>query len=224
MKKLILLACFILFSLNSKAQNTGEDKLGSWFMYNGSHKLSEKFALKTMAHFRYFELTNEFQQSIYRLGVNYKLNSKVNFTAGISYADADTAYQSPSELLTEFRLYEDINVNYKLGDFKLRHRFRFEHRFIEKNTVKSTENWLRYDINAAYPLSEKWNMYVFNEIFFNFKGDLISQNWTGAGFLYKLNNAVKFKAGYFYQKLQNIGFNRLQLGIVLNTNHRKKTK
>ena len=62
------------------------------------------------------------------------------------------------------------------------------------------------------------------EIFFNFKGDLISQNWTGAGFLYKLNNAVKFKAGYFYQKLQNIGFNRLQLGIILNTNHRKKTK
>ena len=74
-------------------------------MYNGSHKLSEKFALKTMAHYRYFELASEFQQSIYRLGINYKLNSKINFTAGISYADTDTEYQSPSDLLTEFRLY-----------------------------------------------------------------------------------------------------------------------
>ena len=29
-----------------------------------------------MAHFRFFELTDEFQQSIYGLGLNYNLNSK----------------------------------------------------------------------------------------------------------------------------------------------------
>ena len=92
MKKLLLLLCFCLFSLNNSAQNSAKDKLGSWYMYNGSHKLSEKFALKTMAHYRYFELASEFQQSIYRLGINYKLNSKINFTAGISYADTDTEY------------------------------------------------------------------------------------------------------------------------------------
>ena len=50
--------------------------------------------------------------------------------------------------------------------------------------------------------------------FFNFKGNLIAQNWTWAGFSYKLNKAVKFKAGYFYQKLPNFGFNKLQLGII----------
>jgi hypothetical protein len=222
MKKLLLLLCFSLFSLNNSAQNSAKDKLGSWYMYNGSHKLSEKFALKTMAHYRYFELANEFQQSIYRLGINYKLNSKINFTAGISYADTDTEYQSPSDLLTEFRLYEDINVTYKLTNLKLKHRFRFEHRFMKKNNLETTESWLRYDINASYPISKNWNIYAFNEVFFNFKGDLIAQNWTGAGFLYKLNQAVTFKTGYFYQKLPTIGFNRLQLGVVLNTNHTKK--
>ena len=118
-------------------------------------------------------------------------------------------------------MYEDINLNYKLGDFKLRHRFRFEHRFIEINDIKSTVNWLRYDINGTYPLSNTWNIYAFNEIFFNFNGDLIAQNWTGAGFLYALNNSIKFKVGYFYQKLPNFGFNRLQLGIIVNTNHTK---
>jgi len=30
-------------------------------MYNGSDKLSERYSLKTMAHFRYFELASEFQ-------------------------------------------------------------------------------------------------------------------------------------------------------------------
>ena len=221
MKKLILLLCLNIISLNSSAQNSPQNKLGNWYMYNGSHKLSEKYAVKTMAHLRYFELTDEFQQSIYRLGLNYNLNSKINLTFGVSYADADTEYQNPSNLFTEFRLYEDINLNYKLGDFKLRHRFRFEHRFIEINDIKSTVNWLRYDINGTYPLSNTWNIYAFNEIFFNFKGDLIAQNWTGAGFLYALNNSIKFKVGYFYQKLPNFGFNRLQLGIIVNTNHTK---
>jgi hypothetical protein len=76
MKKLLLLLCLNIISLNSSAQNSPQNKLGNWYMYNGSHKLSEKYAVKTMAHFRFFELTDEFQQSIYGLGLNYNLNSK----------------------------------------------------------------------------------------------------------------------------------------------------
>jgi long-subunit fatty acid transport protein len=208
--------------MKTQAQNSPENKLGAWFMYNGSHKFNDKLALKTMAHFRYFETTSEFQQAIYRIGFNYKINKNFNFTLGVSTVDTDTQYKSPSEFLTEFRIYEDFNLNTNFTKLKLRHRFRFEHRFIELQGIKSTESWLRYDINATYPLSDIWSMYAFNEIFVNFKGDLFPQNWTGAGFLYKLNSNVKFKVGYFYQKFKNVGFDRLQLGIILNTDFREK--
>ena len=221
MRKISIILCLCFLAIKIQAQNP-EDQLGTWYMYNGSHKVSEKFSIKTMAHFRYYELASEFQQAIYRLGANYTLNPKVNFTLGVSYAEADTQYKIPSELLTEFRLYEDINIKTKLSDFKLRHRFRFEHRFIELNDVKSTVNWLRYDLNINYPLSVNWSVYAFNEFFLNFKGDAFAQNWTGAGFLYQLNKNLKLKAGYFHIELPNSGLNRLQLGVILNTNFAKK--
>ena len=80
-------------------------------MYNGSHEISDKFALKTMAHFRYFEVANAFQQEIYRLGVNYSFNPKTNITLGVSYASANLAYDAASINLYEYRFYEDLNLN-----------------------------------------------------------------------------------------------------------------
>lgn len=223
MKKIILGCFFSVIFMNIQAQNSPENKLGAWYMYNGAHQLSDSFSLQTMAHFRYFETASEFQQGIYRLGLNYKTTPMFNFTLGLSYVETDTQYKNPSELLTEFRIYEDFNFNTNLTKLKLRHRFRFEHRFLELQGEKSLQNWIRYDLNAAYPLSPLWSIYAFNELFLNFEGDLFSQNWTGAGLLYKFNNHIKFKIGYFYQKLKNVGFDRLQFGVILNTDFRKKT-
>ena len=94
MNKVIIILFLSLFSSTIQAQKSAENKLGTWYMYNGSHKVSDKLALKTMAHFRYFETATEFQQEIYRLGVNYSFNPKTNVTVGVSYSTADVAYNS----------------------------------------------------------------------------------------------------------------------------------
>ena len=201
----------------TRAQNA-ENKLGAWYMYNGSHQLSEKISLKTMAHFRYYEVAGEFQQEIYRLGINYKFNSKVNFTVGYSFVSTDVAYRIPSTNVNENRIYEDLNISGKIKKFNLKHRIRLEHRFFNS----TSSHWFRYDLNVSYPISEKWSVYAYNELFLNIdESKRFVQNWTGGGFIHKLNSSLKFKLGYFYQKLPNAGFNRLQLGIVLNTNHIK---
>ena len=214
-----------LFFFKTQAQNSAENKLGTWYMYNGSHKLSDKYALKTMAHFRYFELATEFEQEIYRLGLNYTFNPKTNLTIGLSYASGDLNYDTPSPHLYEWRLYEDLFLKSKWGKFNARHRFRLEHRFIHKNIfTDETQNWIRYDLNVSYPLSEKWSIYVFNELFLNIdRSKRFDQNWTGAGFVHKLNNNVKLKIGYFQIKSPNNTLKRMQLGIILNTNHKQKT-
>lgn len=226
MKKISILFCLCILSFKMQAQNAAEDKLGTWYMYNGSHKISDKYALKTMAHFRYFEVTSEFQQEIYRLGINYTFNPKTNLTLGLSYATADVAYNTPSANLYEWRFYEDLNLKSKWGKFNAKHRIRLEHRFIHRDINKDqTQNWIRYDLNIGYPIAKKWSAYVFNELFLNLdRGKRFAQNWTGAGFLHQLNNQVKLKAGYFQIKLPNNTLKRLQLGVVLNTNHTKKTK
>ena len=84
---------------------------------------------------------------------------------------------------------------------------------------------MRYNLNVSYPLSEKFSAYVFNEIFLNLnRPETFAQNWTGAGFLYKLNKNIKLKTGYFQIKLPNATLKRLQLGVILNTNFIKKSK
>ena len=219
MKKIIITLCVCIFTLNAYTQTNPENKLGTWYMYNGSHKLSDKFAVKSMAHFRYYEIASEFQQEIYRLGLNYTFNSKTNVTLGYSFVSSDTDYKAPSSNINENRIYEDLNIKGNLSKLNLRHRIRLEHRFLEN----LTSHWFRYDLNVNYPISNHWSVYAFNEIFLNIdKSKRFVQNWTGAGFLHKLNNNLKLKLGYFYHKLPNKGFHRVQIGVILNTNHTKK--
>lgn len=47
-------------------------------MYNGTHLLTKKINLKTSAHFRYFDVANNYQQEIYRVGINYTFNKKIH--------------------------------------------------------------------------------------------------------------------------------------------------
>ena len=63
---------------------------------------------------------------------------------------------------------------------------------------------------------------MFNEIFFDFDGQAYNQNWLGAGFTYKLSNSVKLKAGYMNIMVNDTHLDRIQLGIIINTNHQKK--
>ncbi|AUC85025.1 DUF2490 domain-containing protein [Polaribacter sp. ALD11] len=225
MRKIILLLCLSFIINKTQAQKSAEDQLGTWYMYNGSHKLSKKYALKTMAHFRYYELTSKFQQEIYRLGVNYTFNQKTNLTLGLSYATGDLEYDASSKNLYESRFYEDLNLKSNWGEFTGKHRIRLEQRFIHKNgNTDQFVNWVRYNLNVGYPLSNTWSVYAFNELFLHLnQSKRFAQNWTGAGFLYKLNNAIKLKAGYFQIKTPNLILKRLQLGIIVNTNFTKKT-
>ncbi len=224
MKKRCLFLCLVFSFSKYQAQNSADNKLGTWYMFNGSHQLSDKFALKTMAHFRYFETTSEFQQEIYRLGANYKLNPKTNVTLGLSYATADVAYNSPSFNLYEWRIYEDLNLKSNWGVFTAKQRFRLEHRFIHRDASNDiTNNWIRYDLNLRYPLAKNWHVYIFNEIFLNIdRNKRFSQNWTGTGLTHKLNENIILKTGYLQIKTPNTTFKRLQIGVILHTNHIKK--
>tara|TARA_R110001592_G_scaffold60308_4_gene183281 strand:- start:3827 stop:4501 length:675 start_codon:yes stop_codon:yes gene_type:complete len=224
MQKISLLLCFCLFYLNIQAQNSAENKLGTWYMYNGSHKLSDKFALKTMAHFRYYEITSEFQQEIYRLGINYTFNPKTTLTIGTSYSTGDLEYDASSVGLYEYRFYEDLNLKSRWSKFSANHRIRLEHRFIHKNINQDvTQSWVRYNLNVGYSISKKWTAYVFNELFLNLdRGKRFAQNWTGAGFTHRLNKQIKLKMGYFQIKSPTTVLKRLQFGVILSTNHTKK--
>lgn len=221
MRLFFIAMCFFFY--NSAFSQNASSEIGNWFMYNGSHKISQKWAVKSMAHFRYYEFSNNYQQEIYRLGGNYSFNKNLNATIGYSYVATDIQFGSPSSKIFENRIYEDINYTNFFSKLKLRHRFRFEHRFINSNSVNSESHWFRYDLNANYPIAEKWSAYAFNEIFLNMdKSKRFVQNWTGFGFLHQIHTSLKLNVGYLQIKLPNEVHKRILLGLILNTNHTKK--
>lgn len=214
MKKLLILVT-LLFSISITAQLKNPEKsLGAWYMYNGSHKLSEKYSLKSMAHFRFFDMGNDMQQFIGRIGGNYKINKTLNVTVGYAYINTDGTYGLYGGNINEHRIYEDFNVKYKISKMAFAHRFRAEQRFFNS----TTGHFIRYQLGMSYPISDEWSTFIYDEIFFDFDGEAFNQNWLGGGFKYKLNDAVKLKLGYQNMSINNgPTLDRVLVGLELTT-------
>jgi len=221
MYKFILFLCLSFFILNAQAQENAENKIGSWYMFNGSHKLSKKYTLKTSFHVRYYELIGEFQQEIYRLGLNYKVNNKFNFTIGSVYSITDTSYKFSSPNLYEFRFYQDANLKDNWGNFLVTHRVRLAQLFKRQNFENKTSHRIRYGLFLKYPITKKLTSYAFNEIFINFAKNTFGKNRTGFGVVRKLEKKLRLRLGYMFTKINNSKSHRLQIGIILTTNHVK---
>ena len=221
MKKTLLLLSLSLIAYKAQAQISSEDKLGTWYMYNGSHKLSEKFTLKTSFHVRYYEFITEYQQEIYRLGVNYAFNKKINLTLGTVYSIKDVSYKANLPDLYEYRFYQDLNIKDNWGNFKAKHRVRLAQRFRRQNFDNKTTHRIRYGLFLKYPLSKKLTTYAFNEIFIKFAKKIFGENRTGVGFLKEISKQLQIKLGYMFTQFSATKSHRLQLGIILKTNHIK---
>ncbi|WGH76809.1 DUF2490 domain-containing protein [Tenacibaculum tangerinum] len=221
MKKLTLLT-IILFSLNNFAQQSiapdPTKELGAWYMYKGSHQISDKFSLKSMVQFRFFEIGDDMQQFIVRLGGNYKFSKTISAAVGYVFLNTDRTFNVDAGDFNEHRIYEDLNVKHKIATVSFTHRLRGEQRFFES----TTGNFLRYQIALSQPINEKWSAYLYDETFLDFEGESYNQNWLGAGFKYKVSTTLKLQAGYQLINVNEIGnFNRILLGVAISTNHRK---
>ena len=212
MKKTITFLLFLL-TISSYTQSNPEKELGVWYMYNGSHKLSENFSLKTMAHFRFFEVGDDLQQFITRLGVNYKINKNLSVTVGHAFLNTDGTYDLIGGYAYENRTYEDFNVKHNIAKLGFAHRLRAEQRFFES----STGHFLRYQLGLSYPINEKWSTYLYDEIFMDFDGENFNQNWLGLGVKYKLSKTLKLQLGYMkITDANDRSFDRIQIGVALS--------
>ncbi|WP_343330386.1 DUF2490 domain-containing protein [Polaribacter staleyi] len=223
MTKNIILFCLLIIGFKFYAQTPSEEnKLGTWYMYNGTYKISKKIKLKTNAHFRYYELASEYQQEIYRLGINYTFNDKINVTAGGVYSITDTSYKTTSPNLYEYRFYQDLNIKNNWRNIQVKHRIRLAQRFKRKNFKNEVAHRIRYGLFLNYPISKNYEIYTFNDLFIKFASKAYGQNRTGFGMLKKLSKNLKLKLGYFYTKFTNSSLHRMQLGVILNTDFTKK--
>ncbi|GAB3257739.1 DUF2490 domain-containing protein [Larkinella harenae] len=194
-------------------------------MYDGDHQLSKKWSLHTEYQWRRIGFVRTWQQSLARLGVNYKLGENVELGGGYTYfvtfpygkhPVADQNVPTP-----EHRLYQDIQLDDTVGRFFLNHRFRFEERWLSQLAEEGSrqisrwdyENRIRYQITAHVPLQgatiddSEFYLTFFDELFISFGKNagmnIFNQNRLLGGVGYQFRDNVQLELGYLNQITQH---------------------
>ncbi len=217
-----------------------------WYNFFGTFKISEKFGIHTEYQWRRNEMITEWQQSLLRVGVNYNLNSRVQFRAGYGWIETYSYGEIPLNGMgrdfTEHRIFEMVQLNQKEGIVDFSHRFMLEQRFVGRYSSinETTEdefpllNRIRYMIRLQVPLKgneikDKTPYLAFyDEIFIGFgknvNMNVFDQNRIGILLGYRFNKNIRIEGGYLNQTVQlgrqiegkNVFQNNN--GIILNTN------
>ena len=226
-----LLLLLGLLHAPARAQVNGEQQLGAWYMYFGTHRIAERWSVHNEAQFRYYDLGGNFNQLLLRAGINYHLRPRTWLTLGYAYIDTDPTFgdpfpQGPDEQgrkIPENRIFEQFVRRHPLGSWSFEHRFRLEQRFLTPGDTQRTEHRARYRLQATYPLGDVFFLNFYDEIFINLQGDAFGQNRLYGALGIQLGPAVSLQAGYLKNHFSLAHYDRLQLALFWNADLRKKT-
>jgi hypothetical protein len=220
-----LLASFVLtLSLSfGYSQSKPEDKLGAWYMLDVTHKISDKFNLKTGLQLRSFEVFDNINLLFYYTGVNYQLNPNTTLTLAYCYLDIDRSFAIAGENhLYENRPYEQIIYKQKTSKLPILHRLRLEHRFLNFKRNHITLHRLRYRLGTKIKLNKILFININNEIFANFKDEVFTENRFYSAIGFNISKLSNIQFGYLNHEINKSNLHRLQLGLFIKTDLRKK--
>jgi len=208
-------------SVTSFAHNSNQ---GGWLMYFSNTKLAESpFRIHFELQHRNHYLTNDLDQLLTRVGLQYNLNNQIIFTGGYGFIQSEKIgdWDFPKR---ENRLYQEALIPQQIKAVRLQHRFRYEQRFIENTDFKTR---YRYSFSLTVPLlrieqkDQKVFANVYNEIFIN--GEKLSSTDTifdrnrlymGAGF--KFNSKLSVQMGWMNQILSDYSQPKIMMSLHHN--------
>lgn len=164
--------------------------------------------------------------------LTYKLNSHLSFSGSYVF---ERQYPFETNYRNENRFYVQATYKFNLGRNTLKHRLRYDGRFIQNrlNGEAPFTSRLRYLFGIKTPLQKNKEQFYFstyNEFFFNTYRSSVSiygENWAAAAIGVQLNksNAVEFGPLYIFwvenAKKEMSNFYYLQLAWVSHFDFRK---
>jgi hypothetical protein len=217
------LSFLLLLSLFCHAQNDRQNDYNNinWLQSFNTIKLSNKWSLHAEYQWRRENGFSDWQQSLLRLGVNYKLNE--NITAHFGYGWIETFPYGDFPIagngtFPEHRIYEQISFRQPVNKWLFSHRFRIEQRWlgsVKTRTDREIESWnflhrFRYQFRTQYPFHTKGDKQFYgvaaDELFIGagkkLGVNIFDQNRIFLLLGYKLNKKLSIEAGYMNQTLQ----------------------
>ena len=225
MKRLSIIFALLISGI-SVAQNNGEEEWGAWYMYFGTNKISEKLSIHSEAQFRFYETTSNFNQLLLRTGLNYHINPDAIVTLGYGYISTDGTFEEfPNEINTkENRIFQQLILKNKVGEFHFEHRYRLEQRFIDFGETSDTQHRARYRLQVTLPLTDTFFVNVYDEVFLNLQDQVFGQNRLYMALGVHITDNSSLQLGYLKNHFNSSNFDRIQLGIFINPDLRSAQK
>jgi hypothetical protein len=213
-----------LFGTEVVAQNNrlNHSNTIGWYNYFGTFKLADKWSIHSEYQWRREQLITNWQQSLARVGVNYKPSSGVLFRVGYAWIETFPYGEFPLNGLgrdfTEHRIFQMAQLSHKQANIQLSHRFMLEQRFVGRysspDVTKEDEypllHRMRYMFRADIPLNKQATkspyLAVYDEVMIGFgtnvNANVFDQNRIGVLIGKPLTKTVRLEGGYLNQTLQ----------------------
>lgn len=240
MRKIVFVISAAFISQLSFSQNNrlSEHNTIGWFTATITPAISKKVSLHTEYQWRRDNVVKDWQQSLLRVGVNYKVHSQVTLHAGYGWIKTFpygtynlSAVAKPNP---EHRIYEQVTVTSNIGKSALSHRLRIEQRWLGRfasvDDDKPGFNYLnrfRYMPRLDIYVNEKWYAALYDEIFIGFGKNagenIFDQNRIALMVGYKARKNFRLEGGFLNQTVQlareieNKNVFQYNSGIILNT-------
>ncbi|SMG47792.1 DUF2490 domain-containing protein [Sphingobacterium psychroaquaticum] len=216
-RQILLLVFFLLMFSALYGQS-----LQGWLIYFGNTQLgSSRFSIHHEVQLRDYEVIGDHQQSLFRTGLQYKLSSAANVTMG--YAGVYTELEgAPNKPYWENRIYQEAIIRQHIANVRLRHRFRFEERFVQGQDFRTRA---RYCLFLDIPIHDKTMMKgafygaLYEEIFiqpFHKNLSTFDRNRLYGGVGYKVSDNLGVQLGYM---MQHVGKNKGTNHVLLSFHH-----
>ncbi|WP_299766549.1 DUF2490 domain-containing protein [uncultured Dokdonia sp.] len=227
MKKIFLALVLVLMTASTYAQNNGEDELGAWYMLFTNNRVSEKLSIHAEVQYRNYEFADNFNQLLLRTALNYHISDKAMASFGYGFISTDPTFPEPEgeENISEHRIYQQFVLRNSVGKLKFSHRYRLEQRFIDNPlSGNDTQHRARYFLRLTYPLSDKWFLTAYDEVFINLQNEFFGQNRLYGALGYNFSDKLSTQVGYLKNDFRVDTFDRFQIAVFIKTDLRKKKK
>lgn len=218
-----LLTCaFLFFGLEPiLSQKTIDDQFHTWSVYQGNHHLSDKWDFHTEYQFRRADGFAAWQQSLARIGLDYKLNPEVTISGGYGWIISYPYGAQPiANQTNENRLWQQVILKQAVGNLQVQHRYRLEQRWIDTQFRQR----IRYRAQVLLPLqksfvAQKKGLFlnVNDEVFIGFgQGigkNILDQNRFISAVGYQFNKDFSIQMGYLNQFVVKVD------GLHMERNH-----
>jgi Protein of unknown function (DUF2490) len=201
--------------------NAQDAILGSWYIYSGNKIINKNWNWQHDVQYRNYNALGDLEQLLFRTGIGYNLSeNNNNILLGYVYTLSENFIKGTNEKeeVNEHRIFQQFVTRQKFNRISIRHRYRFEQRFIGEDIRYR----LRYSLSLKIPLNNKElvNKTIYlsgsNEIFLNTREDIFDRERLYSGLGYKLNKAFRFELGYMNQIYTNSKIDQIKIISFIN--------